>query len=292
MTWPRFRHPLSSGGRRVDEGSGRSGRGGMGSSGERDAGLGQDVEHPLLDEAADPIELTVHDEISPCPYLPDTEARMPLRVPIRPLTRAEFDHRLATGNRRHGRLLYRTQCPTCRACEPLRILVSDFVPGRTHRRVLRRCEAVVEVEIGAPTTTREKVALYNLHKRGRGLMRDDGPLGADGYQAFLVDTCCETFEMRYRIGGRLVGVAVVDRGAESLSAVYSFYDPALQPLSPGVFSILKQLELCRAWGLRYLYLGLYVEQCPPLVYKRQYLPHERLIDGRWRRFDRGANTAA
>ncbi len=262
----------------------------MGSSSEREAVPEQDVEHPRLDDVTDPIELTVHDEISPCPYLPDAEARMPLRVPIRPLTRAEFDRRLVAGNRRHGKLLYRTQCPACRACEPIRIIVSDFVPGRTQRRVLRRGEQVVDVEIGRPVTTREKVALYNLHKHGRGLMRDDGPLGAAGYEAFLVDSCCETFEMRYRVGGRLVGVAVVDRGLESLSAVYSFYDPALEPLSPGVFSILKQLELCRSWGLRYLYLGLYVEKCSRLVYKSQYLPHERLIDGRWQRFDRPAPT--
>ncbi|AUX23148.1 arginyl-tRNA-protein transferase [Sorangium cellulosum] len=260
----------------------------MGSSGEREAASGHDVERPRRDEVAVPLELTVHDEVSPCPYLPGAEARMPLRVPIRPLTRAEFDRRLAAGNRRHGKLLYRTECPSCRACEPIRIVVRDFVPGRTQRRVLRRGEQVIDIEIGPPTITRQKIALYNLHKHGRGLMRDDGPLGAAGYEAFLVDSCCETFEMRYHIGGRLVGVAIVDRGQDALSAVYSFYDPELEPLSPGVFSILKQVELCRTWGLRYLYLGLYVEKCSPLVYKARYLPHERLIDGRWQRFDRSA----
>jgi leucyl-tRNA---protein transferase len=260
----------------------------MGSSSEREAVVGQGVEQPPRSEPVGPLELMVHDELSPCPYLPGMDARMPLRVPIRPLTQAEFDQRLDVGNRRHGRLLYRTQCPSCRACEPIRILVSDFVPGRTQRRVLRRADRVIAVELGPPETTREKIALYNLHKQGRGLMRDDGPLGPAGYEAFLVDTCCDTFEMRYRIEGRLVGVAVVDHGLDSLSAVYSYYDPRCEPLSPGVFSILQQIELCRAWQLRYLYLGLYVEQCSRLVYKGQYLPHERLIDGQWRRFDRAA----
>jgi leucyl-tRNA---protein transferase len=258
----------------------------MESSRVRDAVSVNEAERSPADEAVDPLELTVHDEISPCPYLPEMAARMPLRVPLRPLTQLEFDRRLASGHRRHGRLLYRTQCPECRACEPIRLVVGDFTPGRTQRRVLRRGERVFDVEIGPPATTREKVVLYNEHKHGRGLMRDDGPLGAAGYEAFLVDTCCETFEMRYRVQGRLIGVAVVDRGFESLSAVYSFYEPEYEPLSPGVFSILKQIELCRAWELRYLYLGLYVEQCSHLAYKGHYLPHERLIDGRWQRFDR------
>ena len=49
-------------------------------------------------------------------------------------------------------------------------------------------------------------------------------------------------------------------------------------------------EACRAWGLRYLYLGLYVADCRHLAYKARFLPHERLIQGEWRRFDRPAEA--
>ncbi len=235
--------------------------------------------------AEDPLELVVFDEPGPCPYLDGEVARMPLRIPLRPLTRGELDRRLAAGNRRQGRLLYRTQCPACSACEPIRVLVREFAPGRTQRRVLRQGARTFQIELGAPETTRERVALYNRHKRDRGLLREDGPLGATGYEAFLVESCVETFEIRYRHEGRIVGVAVVDRGAQSLSAVYSYYDPRYEHLSPGVFSILTQIELCRRWGLPYLYLGLYVAGCSRMVYKGRYVPHERLLDGRWQRFD-------
>ena len=85
---------------------------------------------------------------------------------------------------------------------------------------------------------------------------------------------------------RRVGVAITDHAAGALSAVYSFYDPDYGWLSPGVYSILMQVSLCRRWGLRYLYLGLYVGGCRAMRYKASYLPHERLIDGAWRRFDR------
>ncbi|MBL8970836.1 MAG: arginyltransferase, partial [Myxococcales bacterium] len=71
----------------------------------------------------------------------------------------------------------------------------------------------------------------------------------------------------------------------ALSAVFFYFDHTFEPLSPGVFSILKQLELCRTWGLRYLYLGLYIAECPSMAYKATYLPHERLLHGRWQRID-------
>jgi arginine-tRNA-protein transferase len=67
--------------------------------------------------------------------------------------------------------------------------------------------------------------------------------------------------------------------------VYTYFDPGHAHLSPGVFSILTQLELCKRWDLPHLYLGLYVGECSRMAYKGRYLPHERLIGGEWRRFD-------
>jgi arginyl-tRNA--protein-N-Asp/Glu arginylyltransferase len=237
--------------------------------------------------AADPPELLVYDEATACPYLAGRDARMPLRVPTRMLTLQEFAERLRAGDRRQGVLLYRTACPSCQACEPIRIDVEQFAPDRSQRRVHRRGLRTLDVEIGPPEFSHEKVALYNRHKAGRGLSADGQDIDEAGYRAFLVDTCCESFELRYRLDGRLVGVAVVDRAEDALSAVYFYFDPEFERLSPGVFSIMKQIELCRAWGLRFLYLGLYIRDCPSMAYKARYLPHERRLEGRWRRFDGG-----
>jgi arginine-tRNA-protein transferase len=101
-------------------------------------------------------------------------------------------------------------------------------------------------------------------------------------------TCCDSFEMRYRVGGRLVGIALVDRGAQALSAVYCYYDPEHERLGIGTYSILKQIELCRAYGLSHVYLGLFIDDCDRMRYKARFLPHERLVGGRWRRFERGS----
>lgn len=233
-----------------------------------------------------PPEWLVWDEPSRCPYLPEQTARLPLRLPTRRLRRDELDERLAVGDRRQGLLLYRPNCPACAACEAIRVDVNEFRPSKTQRRIVRRGDAALETEIGRPTVSDEKVALYNSHKIERGLLVSDGLIDSAGYEQFLVESCAETIELRYRRDGRLIGVAITDRAADALSAVYCFYDPEQAALSLGTYSILKQAALCRAWGLRYLYLGLYVGDCHAMRYKARYLPHERLVGGVWQRFDR------
>ena len=239
-----------------------------------------------------PPELVVYDKPQRCPYLRDRVARMPLRLPARALDRDELEARLAAGDRRQGFVLYRTACPACRACEPIRLEVSSFVATRSQHRVLRRGERTLKVDIGPPLLDSRRLWLYNAHKQARGLSDGQPPIDAEGYRDFLVSTCCDSFELRYRLDGELMGVAIVDRSRHALSAVYCYYDPECERLSIGTYSILKQLELCKSWGLRYLYLGLYIEDCDAMRYKARFLPHERLIEGKWLRFDKPLSAAA
>lgn len=235
-----------------------------------------------------PPELVVVDEDEPCPYLPGRTARRPLRIPIRPLTSHELDARLEAGDRRSGPFLYNQRCDGCAACEPLRIDVERFAPSRTQARVRRRGERMLLVEVGDPIVDSERVALFGKHEEQRGLRQRERALDAQEYARFLVESTAPAIEIRYRLAssGRLVGIAITDRGARSLSAVYTYYDPELAKLSPGVFSILTQVRLCREWGLRWLYLGLAIAESPHMKYKLEWLPHERRIEGSWRRFER------
>ena len=45
--------------------------------------------------------------------------------------------------------------------------------------------------------------------------------------------------------------------------------------------VLTEIEHCRELGMRWYYLGLWVEDCSALRYKSGYHPHERLIGGQW-----------
>lgn len=226
-----------------------------------------------------PPEIVVYDEPHDCPYVPGRVAVLPLRVPSRRLTGEELEQRLAAGDRRQGMFLYRTACPQCRACEPIRLDVRTYQPNRSQRRALARGDARLRYEVGPPLLDETRVELYNRHKQLREL--GDGEIDLAGYRQFLVMTCCESFEIRYMLDDKLVGVALADRSTDALSAVYCFYDPSYEELSLGTYSILKQVELCRTWGLRYLYLGLYIGDCERMRYKARFLPHERLLDGRW-----------
>jgi arginine-tRNA-protein transferase len=230
-------------------------------------------------------ELLVYDQLSDCPYLAGQIARMPLRRPLG-MAPSEFDERMAAGDRRMGRYLYRTQCPLCSACEAIRVPVQEFVAVRTFKRTLNRGDELLQLRVGPPQCDEVRTDLYNRHKVERGLTIDDGEIDLDGYYGFLVDSCARTLEFSYWHNEQLVAVGISDRGATTLNAVYCYFDPSFYQLSLGTYNVLKQIELCQTWRLEYLYLGLYIAASPHMNYKARYLPHERLIGGKWQRFER------
>ena len=245
------------------------------------------VTHRVL--AVVPPEMVAIDAEEPCPYLPGEVARRPLRVPLRRLRGEELDQRLEAGDRRSGIFLYNQECPTCRACEPLRLDVWRFTPDATHRRILRRAGAALTVEVGPAVVDAARVTLFRAHLVGRGLGRGGEPIDELRYREFLVDSFADVVELRAidRATGALVAVAITDRGATALSAVYTFWDVRRAALSPGTFMILQQLALARASGLRWLYLGLAIEKSAVMRYKLSFVPHERRRGGIWRQFERG-----
>lgn len=228
-----------------------------------------------------PPELVLFDRTSSCPYLSDRSARLPLRLPARTLRADELDLRLAAGDRRQGPVLYRTNCPNCTACIPLRIDVERFTPSRSHRRILNRGNRDLKLETNLPSVDERRVTLYNRHKIERGLGDVTGQIDQQGYRTFLVETCCDSLELSIWHEGKLVAASILDRGFGSLSAVYCCYDPSLSRYSLGTYAILKEIELCRTWGMRYLYLGLYVEGSAAMAYKARFYPHQQRRDGRW-----------
>lgn len=228
--------------------------------------------------------LVVADEPEPCPYLPDRRMRLPLRMPTARLRPEDFDLLLAEGDRRSGPLLYRPACEGCSACEALRVPVSRFRPTRSQRRVWKRNEGEVRVERHRPAATPENVRLYNRHARERGLSLKPEPSSETDYRFFLVDSCVDTWELRYFVGDALVAVSVLDFGRDSVSSVYHYFDPDHAWRSLGVYSVMKEIELCAAEGIAWYYLGLYVAACDHLNYKADYHPHQRRIGGRWYEF--------
>ena len=221
----------------------------------------------------------------PCSYLPQRTALLPLRFQRALVTAEELDACLAAGDRRTGRFLYRTACPACQACEPIRLDLATFQPNQTQRREWRKGNELLTVKVGQPVVDGERVALFNLHQRDRRLKEsEEDRVDEESYRQFLTSSCCRTLEFDYYHGDELVGVAIADAGRTSLSAVYCFFDPHFRGVSLGTYSVLRQADHCRQTGRGFLYLGFYIAESPHMAYKARFHPHQRLIEGEWRDF--------
>ena len=230
-------------------------------------------------------DIVIIDEIEDCPYLAGQTARMPLRLPVIPISPSEADSRLAEGHRRTGEFIYQTRCPDCVACKPIRLDCNRFKLSRSQRRALQRGDQEFELEIGPAKASQQRVDLFNKHRQLRGLANVDAKIDIEEYSWGFVRSCFTSFELSYWVADRLVGIAICDQGQNSLSAVYTFYDPELNQHSIGTYSILKQIEYCRINDLQHLYLGYYINHSPHMNYKARFRPNERLIDGQWLPFD-------
>jgi len=233
----------------------------------------------------DATDIVILDETEPCPYLDGQTARMPLRMPLEKITPSQADQRLAEGNRRTGEFIYQTNCPSCTACQPIRLNCRSFEFTRNQRRTLSKGNQKFRQKTGPLQSDPERIALFNKHRRQRGLAKRDSDIDADEYTWGFVRSCLESFEITYWHENMLACLAVCDRGEKSMSAVYTYFDPELESHSLGTYSILKQVEFCKEQDLEYLYLGYYVAGSRHMQYKSRFIPNERLINGKWVQFE-------
>ena len=104
----------------------------------------------------------------------------------------------------------------------------------------------------------------------------------DTYMDFLTASWATTTFYEFHRAGDLVAVAVIDRLDDGLSAVYTFFDPDLPALGLGQFAILREIEITKSLGLKWLYLGYWIEECRKMSYKTEFSPHQRFVNGGWR----------
>lgn len=226
---------------------------------------------------------SIFSELEPCPYLPDRWARQEIAGLFELLRPEGYDRLLARGWRRFGRFLFRPACPTCRECIPIRVPVETFRPSRSQRRVLRR-NADIDVSVGEPTLDDERLDLFRRYHLDRTRRRGwpERQDGVEDYVRTFLENAVETLEFRYRLRGRLVGIAYVGRGSESLNSIYAFTDPEEPRRSLGTLDVLTEILEARRLGCRFLYLGFHVRGCPSMEYKVWFRPFEVRRDRVWR----------
>jgi arginine-tRNA-protein transferase len=182
------------------------------------------------------------------------------------------------GFRRNGNSIYTMDCPDCRECQPIRLPVQEFKANRSQQRIRKKNSDVTITPVSF-SLTYEKIRLLNTFFDTRFNGRDN--TAESYYGTFFANSITETFEIEYRLGKQLLGVAVVDTSDLWLNAVYFFFDPQFSNRNLGIFNVLSLIEFCRKHSLEYLYLGYLIEPLSSMNYKGQFQPHQLLVDGIW-----------
>lgn len=212
----------------------------------------------------------------PCSYLPEKSARMLFVDPSLTVSGGLMSELSRQGYRRSGNYLYRPECKHCAQCLSLRIPVAQFKPGRTQRKIINKNADLTQRLV---PSNKARAAHYRLYERYINQRHVDGdmyPPSQDQFAKFLMHGFEQSFFMEFWLGSQLVGVAVIDVLDDGLSAVYSFYDPALNSRSLGTYMILAQIDWLKRIKKTHLYLGYWVPDAPKMRYKSRFTPFELL----------------
>jgi arginyl-tRNA--protein-N-Asp/Glu arginylyltransferase len=222
----------------------------------------------------------------PCPYLPGRLERKLFTHLTRDKPGFLIDNLLKGGFRRSQNIAYMPYCDTCSACVPVRILVDEFMPRRSLKRIARANLDLVAACI-PPAPSSEQYALFRDYVEARHADGGMAEMSVLDYSLMVEDSVVETFVTEYRLkpdetdDSPLVGVALCDRLSDGISMVYSFYDPGMPARSLGTYMILDHIEYARTQGYPFVYLGYWIEGSRKMRYKERFQPQERLTSKGW-----------
>ena len=228
---------------------------------------------------------------APCPYLAGRLERKLFTHLTHDKPAALIDNLLKGGFRRSQNIAYMPYCEGCHACISVRVVVDEFRPDRTMRRVMERNGDLATRRIAAVPTSEQ----YSLFRSYIDARHSDGGM-ADmtvlDFAMMVEDSVVSTFLTEYRVRPEspletsmtawpLKAVALCDRLSDGISMVYSFYDPDEDARSLGTHMILEHIAYARRLGLPYLYLGYWIEGSRKMSYKARFQPQEHLTANGW-----------
>ena len=231
---------------------------------------------------------------APCPYLQGQVERKVFTHLVGQRAPEMNDILTQGGFRRSQNIAYRPACEGCRACVSVRIIVDQFEPTKSMKRVLAANTDLTSKEYPAEPST-EQFSLFRQYLDSRHQQGGMSDMTVLDYAMMVEDTHVNTRIIEYRMreegdgiaerpAGKLVAAALTDMMADGLSMVYSYYDPALVDRSMGTYMILDHIRRTKAKGLPHVYLGYWVEGSRKMTYKTRFLPQEHLLMQGWTRY--------
>ena len=229
----------------------------------------------------------------PCPYLPGRLERKLFTHLTHDKAPALVDNLLKGGFRRSQNIAYMPYCEGCQACVSVRVLVDEFEPTRSMRRVMEANRDLVGHRLQA-TPTSEQYSLFRDYIDARHADGGMADMTVLDYAMMVEDSIIDTFVTEYRPKPKpaakgpadkqpLLGMALCDRLSDGISMVYSFYDPQAARRGLGTYMILEHIAYAKRLGVPYLYLGYWIQGSPKMSYKKRFQPQEQLTGNGWAR---------
>lgn len=212
--------------------------------------------------------------VEKCPYI-DGLIAVNENFIVKELEEEDQEALLSFGYRHFGEVFFRPLCKHCLCCISIRIPVQQYKPSKSDRRLFHRNRNLT-VDLTDPIPGKDAFALYNKHKR-----RFKRQV-SESYKQYI-DSLYHPFPFNKMLtikeGERLVAVSHLDVTANAISAVYCYYDPIKDAhYSPGKFAILKEIEMAKQMGMKWLYLGYFIPQNRHTNYKILYKPNQLLTE--------------
>jgi arginine-tRNA-protein transferase len=221
---------------------------------------------------------------SQCHYLTAEDERLVVALPneLEPLNADLYQQLMQHGFRRSHNDVYRPHCRLCSACQSLRVVVPEFRFSKNQKRLLNKNSDLTLSIKQAPETDYDELFSRFINER-----HSDGEMYPPDPEKFWNWVSCDWLTpelLEWRTSNEeLIIVSVVDRTADAMSAVYTFFNPDHDKRSPGTYAVLEMLRLAQQRQVSRLYLGYQIDDCKKMNYKTRFAPYERLVGNHWKK---------
>lgn len=187
------------------------------------------------------------------------------------ITPHELDFLLADGWRHFGNFFFRDTMSwhDDRLCQiiPLRIHLAKFVASKSQRKILRKNQDIKIVFRDAFIDEEKEILFYRHCARFKSNIPSSiydflshDPAHIPGH----IMECC-LFEEN-----KLYAVSFIDIGYTSTSSVYAMFDPAYSHRSPGLHTLLCEINFSIENKKKFLYTGYSFQETSHYDYKKKF----------------------
>lgn len=222
----------------------------------------------------------------PCPYFPcNFSSGMELFNCNSNFLAATYEQLLSLRFRRIGTMIYRPLCHGCFLCIPVRLNVNKYSMGKSHKQVMNR-NRDTHCELRSLRYQPEYLELFNnylITKHGGEPHNEDNFISEYHQSPFKgaskILACLRPTDQ----GNKLAAISYIDILPDGISSIYCVYDVTnFGKLSLGIFTMLKEIELCKTMNKQWYYPGFWIAGCPTMEYKANFEPLEFCFWETWR----------